>query len=481
MAMLGNEGLDPFQRTTGDIHLKRDIRRMNEKIKCWDFFACNEQECPVYGSRELNCWLIPGTHCRNEIQGKFLEKIEMCLECEPFKTNIDVDSMGETLKVVNAQLAEYKSMVDERDRELEGTSMELALGLSEVLEGLREISQGNPAVAIPETSQLELITKLKHMVNVTAKNLAEIVNLSHEFAIGLAQHFDTLDRVSKGDLAARISGVSEVELLESLKNVTNHMIDSVSREINERQRAEKELKETLGELAHSNAELEQFAYVASHDLQEPLRMVSSYVQLLARRYKSKLDKDADEFIGFAVDGANRMQTLINDLLSYSRVGTKGKPFQTTDCNQVLSEALLNLSAATEESGAVITNDTLPSVMTDKTQMVQLIQNLVANAIKFRNKDRPRIHVSSEQKNGIWVFSVSDNGIGIDSEYYERIFAIFQRLHGKTEYPGTGIGLAVCKRIVERHGGRMWVDSESGKGSKFYFTIPVSDSSLGSPG
>jgi len=454
---------------------------VKEKVKCWEVFQCEEKECPVYESRELNCWLIPGTHCRNEIQGKFLEKIEMCLECEPLKANIDVDSMGETLKVVNAQLTEFRSMVDERDRELEGTSMELALGLSEVFEGLKEISQGNPGVAIPETSNLELITKLKHMVNLTAENLTEIVDLSHEFAIGLAQHFDALDRVSKGDLAARISGTSEVELLESLKNVTNHMIDSVSTEITERQRAEQELKETLGELARSNAELEQFAYVASHDLQEPLRMVSSFVQLLARRYQGKLDQDADEFIGFAVDGAKRMQGLINDLLTYSRVGTKGKPFQTTDCNRVLSEALLNLSAATEESSAVITNDNLPTVMADKTQMVQLIQNLVANAIKFRNKDRPCIHVSSEQKNGTWVFSVSDNGIGIDSEYYDRIFAIFQRLHGKTEYPGTGIGLSVCKRIVERHGGRIWVDSEFSKGSRFYFTMPVTESSLGSPG
>ena len=453
---------------------------MKKKVRCWEWFQCEKKECPVYKSRALNCWLIPGTHCRNEIQGKFLEKIEMCLECEPFKANMDVDSMAETLKVVNAQLTEFRRMVDERDRELEGTSMELALGLSEVFEGLKEISQGNPGVAIPETSQLELISKLKHMVNLTAKNLGEIVNLSHEFAMGLAQHFDALDRVSKGDLAARISGVSEVELLESLKNVTNHMIDSVSREITERQRAEKELKETLGELARSNAELEQFAYVASHDLQEPLRMVSSYVQLLARRYQGKLDTDADEFIGFAVDGANRMQGLINDLLMYSRVGTKGKPFETTDCNRVLSEALLNLSAATEESGAVITNDNLPTLMADKTQMVQLIQNLVANAIKFRNKDDPCIHVSSEQKNGTWVFSVSDNGIGIDADYYDRIFAIFQRLHGKTEYPGTGIGLSVCKRIVERHGGRIWVDSESGKGSRFYFTMPVTKSSLGSP-
>jgi signal transduction histidine kinase len=387
--------------------------------------------------------------------------------------------------IVVAMLSEKMAKTQEAlrgsEEESQNTSMELALGLSEVFEALKRISSGDPSVRIPEASELELIVKLKHMVNLTAENLAEIVHLSHDFAIGLAEHFDTLHRVSTGDLTARVSGTSQVELLESLKKVTNQMIDSVSREITERQWGEKELKETLGELSRSNAELEQFAYVASHDLQEPLRMVSSYVQLLARRYQGKLDTDADEFIGFAVDGAKRMQRLITDLLTYSRVGTKGKPFETTDCNKVLSESLLNLSAATEESGAVITNDNLPTVTADKTQMVQLIQNLVANAIKFRNKDHPCIHVSSEQKNGTWVFSVSDNGIGIDSEYYDRIFAIFQRLHGKTEYPGTGIGLSVCKRIVERHGGRIWVDSEFGKGSRFYFTMPVTESSLGSPG
>jgi signal transduction histidine kinase len=454
---------------------KKEYFRVKNKVKCWQFFECNDKDCPVYKSKELRCWLIPGTHCRNEIQGKFLEKIEMCLECEPFKANMDVSSMEKTLWAVNKQLTEFRRMVEERDRELEDTSMELALGLSEVFEALKQISSGDPSVSIPEASELELIVKLKHMVNLTAENQAEIVNLSHEFAIGLAEHFDALHNVSKGDLTARVSGTSKVELLESLKEVTNEMIESVSREISDRERAQKDLKETLGELARSNAELEQFAYIASHDLQEPLRMVSSYVQLLKRRYEGKLDKDADEFIGFAVDGANRMQYLINDLLTYSRVGTKGKPFEMTDCSKVLSEALLNLSVAIDESGAVITNDNLPTLMAEKTQMVQLIQNLVANAIKFRNEDHPRIHISSEQKNSKWVFSVSDNGIGIAPEYYERIFAIFQRLHGKTEYPGTGIGLAVCKRIIERHSGRIWVDSESGRGSKFCFSIPASES------
>ncbi len=217
---------------------------MKEKVKCWEVFECNEQECPVYKSKVLDCWLIPGTHCRNEIQGKFLEKLEMCLECEPFKANMDMDAMEETLRAVNRQFTEFRRMVDERDRELEGISMELALGLSEVFEALKEISTGDPEVRIPETSKLELITKLKHIVNLTAQELAEIVSLSHEFAIGLAEHFDVLHRVSRGDLAARVSGISQLELLEALKKVTNQMIESVSREITERKLAEGELRDS---------------------------------------------------------------------------------------------------------------------------------------------------------------------------------------------------------------------------------------------
>ncbi len=223
---------------------------MGKKVKCWEFFECNETECPVYNSKELRCWLVSGTHCRDEIQGKFLEKIEMCLDCEPFKENIDISSLEETLKVVDEQFTEFRRMVDERDVELEGTSMELALGLSEVFEALKQISSGDPLVRIPETSELELITKLKHMVNLTAENLAEIVDLSHEFAIGLAEHFDALHRVSTGDLAARVSGISQVELLESLKKVTNEMIESVSREMAERKRAEEALQR-----AHHNLEI----------------------------------------------------------------------------------------------------------------------------------------------------------------------------------------------------------------------------------
>jgi PAS domain S-box-containing protein len=246
----------------------------------------------------------------------------------------------------------------------------------------------------------------------------------------------------------------------------------IIRDITERKRAEGQLRKTMEDLERSNRELGQFAYVASHDLQEPLRMVSSYTQLLARRYEDQLDQDARDFITYAVDGAGRMQRLINDLLAYSRVGTRGQAFLETDSGQVLEQAVANLRPAIEESAAVVTHDALPTIVADGSQLMQVFQNLLGNAIRFRADTRPVIHVGAQRRDGEWLFSVSDNGIGIEPQYHDRIFIIFQRLHPRDEYPGTGIGLALCKRIVERHGGRIWVESELGQGATFYFTIPV---------
>lgn len=240
----------------------------------------------------------------------------------------------------------------------------------------------------------------------------------------------------------------------------------------ELERANGTLKKQALELERSNAELEQFAYVASHDLQEPLRMVASYTQLLAKRYRGRLEADADEFIDYAVDGVNRMQSLIQDLLAFSKLGKRERAFEVTDCSRVLGDALANLRTAIEESGAAVTHDPLPELTADGQQLTQLFQNLIGNAIKFRNHDAPRVHVSATRQGKDWLFSVSDNGIGFDPQFGERIFVIFQRLHAKKDYPGTGMGLAICKKIVERHNGRIWAQSEPGNGAIFYFTIPA---------
>lgn len=243
-----------------------------------------------------------------------------------------------------------------------------------------------------------------------------------------------------------------------------------SQDVTEQREAEVELLQHADELARSNAELEQFAYVASHDLQEPLRMIASYTQLLARRYRGRLDADADEFIQYVVDGAKRMQMLINDLLAYSRVGTRGRELAPVEMEAVLSQALMNLRGAIEEGGASVIRAPMPRVVGDEGQLVQLFQNLIGNAIKFRGERPPRVEVSALRCGSEWEFRIKDNGIGIEEAYFERIFAIFQRLHGHGEYAGTGIGLAICKKIVERHMGRIWVESTPGRGTTFRFTL-----------
>ena len=270
---------------------------------------------------------------------------------------------------------------------------------------------------------------------------------------------------SKEDLEAQVA-----ERTSELREANAHL----AVELDERRRTEQLLAHYTEDLKRSNAELEEFAYVASHDLQEPLRMVASFTQLLARRYRGQLDKDADEFIGFAVDGANRMRSLIQDLLAYSRVGTQGKALTPTDCKVIFERALANLLPAIEESRARVTSGPLPTVPGDEVQLVQLFQNLIANALKFAGDQPPVISITAEEEADQWLFAVRDNGIGIAPEHQKRIFMVFQRLHHRSEYPGTGIGLAICKKIVERHGGRIRVESEPGRGATFFFTIPKGD-------
>jgi PAS domain S-box-containing protein len=260
-------------------------------------------------------------------------------------------------------------------------------------------------------------------------------------------------------------------MLSPLESADGVLVTAAIRNITTRKQAEAQLIEKVEELNRSNEELAQFANLASHDLQEPLRMVASYTQLLSKRYKGRLDTDADEFIAFAVDGASRMQRLIQGLLAYSRVDTKSKDLLRISSEEALAQALLNLGGAMEESGALVTHDVLPAVIADEIQLIQLFQNLVSNAIKYQPAGIPRVHVSAipsdKQK---WMFSVRDNGLGIESQYFEKIFGMFQRLHKREEFAGTGIGLAICKKIVERHGGSISVESQLGQGSTFSFTL-----------
>jgi PAS domain S-box-containing protein len=299
---------------------------------------------------------------------------------------------------------------------------------------------------------------------------------TEELPLVRAMHGEHTDEI---DILSRHPGRTDEVLLEvtgrPIHDEAGELVGglAVFRDVTEKHRVQEELAVRRAELERSNAELEQFAYVASHDLQEPLRMVASYTQLLARRYRGSLDEDADEFIGYAVDGATRMQALINDLLTYSRVQRRRLELTTVDAGQAVKAAVQNLHAAIEERGALVAvDDDLPEIQGDLTQLTQLFQNLIGNALKFTSGGRPEVHVGVRRRAGEWVFSVSDNGIGFDPQHAERIFEVFQRLHTRQEYPGTGIGLAVCKKIVERIGGRIWVQSDPGAGATFSFAVPT---------
>jgi PAS domain S-box-containing protein len=325
---------------------------------------------------------------------------------------------------------------------------------------------GHPVSAlIPPDRSGELTTFLASLGNGARMEQFETVRLRKNGSlvdVSLSV-FPLLD--SRGEVTGAASIAHDI----TARKRADEALEKRTRELTDSQCA---LEQKAQELARSNAELQQFAYVALHDLQEPVRTIVGFAQLLQRRYQGKLDTNADDFIGFIVHGAARMQAHIQDLLAYSRVGSRGRDFAPTKCMTVFDQALANLHAAVAESGAVVTHDALPVVSCDGEQLIRVFQNLIANSIKFRESHAPRIHVAAEQRSSEWVFSVKDNGIGIDPQYATRIFAVFQRLHSPTEYPGSGIGLAIAKKIVERHGGRIWVESQPHQGATFFFTLPA---------
>jgi PAS domain S-box-containing protein len=342
------------------------------------------------------------------------------------------------------------------------------------------VNQGGEIVLLNVRAEKQFGYRRDELVGQKVKNIIPEGFAERLIADALRSAEDALEQqIGTGiELTGRRKDGSEFPIeimLSPLESAEGILVTAAIRDITKRKKAEAHLLQKVKELNRSNEELGQFAYIASHDLQEPLRMVASYTQLLSRRYKGKLDADADEFISFAVDGASRMHRLIQDLLAYSRVGTKGKDLHDTSSEEALRQALMNLRGAIEESGALVTHDPLPTVLADEMQLIQLFQNLVGNAIKYQNPGIPQVHIRAA-KNGDkrWIFSVQDNGLGIDSQYFEKIFVIFQRLHKREEFAGTGVGLAICKKIVEQHGGSISVESQPGRGSTFRFTLARSE-------
>jgi len=315
-----------------------------------------------------------------------------------------------------------------------------------------------------EKQNIILLFLLGSVICIVSTTVVIIVSFKKMLLNRMYKTINILKHIQDGNLTARIDGRIAKDEFGMLQNGVNSMATY-------RMNTEKKLKHIIEDLKRSNAELEQFAHIASHDLQEPLRSISSFAQLLLKRYKNKLDSNADEYIDFIVGGALRLKNLIIDLREYSRIGARGKPFKEMDTNLTLTNALKDLNHQIKRENAKITHDPLPVIVADETQIKQLFQNLISNGIKFRSKESPKIHITGKLENDHWLFSVCDNGIGIDSQYFERIFVIFQRLHKADEYEGTGIGLAICKKIVERHRGKIMVESELEKGSTFSFLIP----------
>jgi len=387
--------------------------------------------------------------------------------------------LAETTNQLREELRERRRTEEalrESEERFRVLSAELDSGLSEVLTALEEISSGNPDIRIPEESTLPSISELKHTVNLTAKSLTEIVDLSHEFAIGLAEHFEKLDRVCKGDLSARISGVSRVEILESLRKVTNLMIDSVSRELSERKRTEKALRRAQADyeakaqaLKTANEELSQYAYVVSHDLKAPLRAIHSYGDFLREDLEGSLGPDQEMYLNGLNRAIRQGEELVDDLLEFSRVGKRRGPIEAVDLSEFFKDLVLTLDLPSDVE--VYIAEDFPKIEADVTLLRQIFRNLIINAVKFNHSEKKHVELGWCDRRDIYELTVRDNGIGIDPRYTEQIFRVFQRLHTRKEYDGTGLGLAIVKKAALKLNGTVGVESAPGKGSTFFVTLP----------
>ena len=370
----------------------------------------------------------------------------------------------------------------ERDKEMEDINMELALGLSEAFEGLNKVASGDPRSRISEVSKNELIAKLKKTVNETAEGIEAVVNQSHEFAIGLAEHFDVLNRVSKGELSARISEISQDEILKALGRVTNHMIESVSREITERRQAEEEIRRLSEELEQrvlqrtaqleiANKEMEAFSYSVSHDLRAPLRAIDGFSRLLLEDYGDKYDAEGKRLLNIIRSNTQKMGDLINDLLALSRLGRKEIEISDIDMNKLVDGLFDELGLDASKEKVQFDIKPLPPACGDLGMIRQVLANLLLNAIKFtRPRETAVIEVGGYSEDSRNIYYVKDNGVGFDMQYADKLFGVFQRLH-TDKFEGTGVGLSIVQRIINRHGGKIWAEGKVNEGATFYFILP----------
>jgi signal transduction histidine kinase len=502
------------QKEFEKVHRRTKVK----KLRCWEIYGCENKECPAYKSRNFRCWLTSETNSLKEDHGKLLCKTETCLGCKVYKANVDAAVRKEVDKIVNKVLRKFREDIEDKDREMEKIGMELAISLSEVFEALRKIASGDPTVRIPETSDIELIGKLKHMVNLTAEEIGEIVDQSHDIAIDIAEHFDVLHRVSRGEMDARISGSSNVELMGALKTVTNEMIESISREIAERkqnqealqkareeleqrvrertaeltisnerlteeieshklaeqeiQKLNRDLHQKVEELTEANRELDAFNYSVSHDLKTPLLVVEGYIGRLQKIYGDTFDEKAADMLHIIRTNAQKMERLIRDLLAFSRSGRQQITATDIDIAGLVKSAIEEIKPLSGGRTIHFDVQALPPAYGDKALIKQVLVNLLSNAVKFSaSKDVAVIEVGGRDADIENIYYVKDNGVGFDPLDSDKVFSAFHRLPGSREIEGSGVGLSIVERIIGRHGGRAWAEGHMNEGAVFYFSLP----------